>query len=316
MIYDIADIWSASDGWPVKRLKLAARDGGGAEKGALLFLGGRGDHMQKYSETLEYWAETGWAVESFDWRGQGGSGRFGKDRLTGHIDDFSCWLDDLEAYCRDWLARTAGPHVIVSHSMGGHILLRALVERRVNIDAAVLVAPMIGIRASGLPGMVARAIAGAVCAAGYSCWPLWPSRLYGPGVERHMRRALTHSERRITQEIAFRRKHGDLIVDAPSWGWLKAAYRSIGLLEHAGGIEKVTAPVLILATHGDRLVSMSAIMGVARRLPDARIHCYGRSVAHEILREVDHVRDDALDRIDSFFDEVTAARRSRDGTAK
>jgi aspartyl-tRNA(Asn)/glutamyl-tRNA(Gln) amidotransferase subunit B len=43
---------------------------------------------------------------------------------------------------------------------------------------------------------------------------------------------------------------------------------------------------------------------IAARLPDARLHVYGREAAHEILRELDPVRLDALGRIDRFLDEV------------
>jgi lysophospholipase len=66
-------------------------------------------------------------------------------------------------------------------------------------------------------------------------------------------------------------------------------------------------PLLILAARHDRLVSTPAIQRVAKRIPGARLHIYGRDAAHEILRESDHVRMDALCRIDAFFDEAAPA---------
>ena len=46
--------------------------------------------------------------------------RLGSDAVTGHIDDFSTWVDDLAALWADWRAATPGPHVLAGHSMGGH----------------------------------------------------------------------------------------------------------------------------------------------------------------------------------------------------
>lgn len=305
-IYDLADNWIAPDGWPLARVRLEQT--GEERRGSLLFLTGRADHMEKYAESMRHWAAAGWAVESFDWRGQGGSGRFAADTTVGHAEDFRHWLDDLAAYCREWYARTPSPHVIIAHSMGGHLLLRALAEERVEVDAAILIAPMIGIRAGGLPAILAGRIARAACALGHRHRSLWPSRARTPQVEHAIRTHLTHSVERFAQEARFRRNRPDLMVDAPSWGWLHAAYSSMALLGNPGMVERVTAPMLILASTGDRLVSTPAIRRVARRLRNARFHVYGGHVAHEILREVDAVRDDALARIADFLDECAPVR--------
>jgi len=303
MIDDISDIWHAPDGWPVRRARIEGGNGGGAVRGSLLFLAGRGDHMEKYAETLGDWADRGWAVESFDWRGQGGSGRLGPDNLLGHAEDFEGWVADLAAYGADWRARTPGPHVAVAHSMGGHLLLRALAEGRVKLDAAVLVAPMAGIHAGALPHLVAEGIASAACALGHSGRSLWSLRSRTPRQVEALRKRLTHSRERFEQEQHLRRHRPELVMDAPSWGWLRAAYRSISQLDRRGAVEGIDLPILILASKADRLVPASAIARVARRLPHARLHFYGNEAAHEILREVDSVRDDALARIDAFLDE-------------
>lgn len=299
-----SDIWLAPDGWPIRRARLPARQ---VPRGSLLFLAGRGDHMEKYAETLHHWADRGWRVDSFDWRGQGGSGRFSSDALLGHVEDFGCWLDDLEAYCAQWRADHPGPHVIVAHSMGGHLALRALADRRIAADAVVLVAPMLGIAAAGIPFPLGARIAGLACSLGQAERSLWRSSPPTPTVMAAMRTTLTHSQERFDQEARLRRERPELALDAPSWGWMRAAYRSIALLDRPGYLEGVKTPMLILATKGDRLVSAPAIARKARHLPHAHLHFYGRGVAHEILREVDSVRDDALARIDAFLDDHAPA---------
>jgi len=312
---DTVTFWRAKDGWPIRAARLFPPETL-ARRGSILFLNGRADHIEKYAEAMLGWAAQGWTVDSFDWRGQGGSGRVAPAApMLGHIPDFEIWLDDLRDYAARWRAGTPGPHVIVGHSMGGHLLLRALAERRVTADAAVLVAPMLGLVAGGVPHAVARRLCEAVCALGLGERPLWPERSRTPERETALRERLTHSRERFAQEQEMRRAHPDLAMDAPSWGWLRAAYHSIERLEAPGLLENVRTPVLIVASRMDKLVSALAIEQVARRLPDARLHFYGPEAAHEILREADLVRDDALARIDAFLEDhappVAAAAEGR-----
>ncbi len=313
---DAVTFRQAGDGWP---LRSACFDppAGVAGRGSLLFLSGRADHIEKYTETMRDWAARGWAVESFDWRGQGGSGRIVEHApMLGHIADFEQWLADLEHYAARWRVRMPGPHVIIGHSMGGHLLLRSLAEGRVAADAAVLVAPMIDLVAGGLPHGAARRIADLFCSLGFVERPLWPERSRTPERETALQGRLTHSPERFAQEREARLARPDLAMDAPSWGWLRAAYQSIERLQAPRLVETVETPVLILASRADRLVAASAIEALARRLPQGQAHFYGAEAAHEILREADPVRNDALARIDAFLDEAApppsaAAERRR-----
>ncbi len=303
MIIDDAmmESWSAPDGWRLRRIRIA---GQGAPRGSMLFLGGRADHIEKYDEALLGWAKEGWTVESVDWRGQGGSGRMIAGSALGHAEDFVGWLDDIAAYGQDWRARTEGPHVIVAHSMGGHLVLRALAEGRLSADAAVLSAPMLGIHTGALPHCLAVRITAAACALRASRKAVWPSHRRTPGVKDVIQTSLTHSVERFAREAQFELDRPDIVLDAPTWGWLRAAYRSLAAIDRPGYLERVTTPLLILASEGDKVVSTPAIVrAVEERLPDARLHLYESNVAHEILREVDAVRDDALARIDRFFAE-------------
>jgi lysophospholipase len=61
-------------------------------------------------------------------------------------------------------------------------------------------------------------------------------------------------------------------------------------------------PVLLIGTDRDRLVSPEAVRDAARWLPRAELKMYP-DAAHEILREADPVRLDALATIDHFLDE-------------
>ena len=89
-----------------------------------------------------------------------------------------------------------------------------------------------------------------------------------------------------------------------SWGWVRAALDSIRMLARPGVIESVDLPVFLLATTADRLVGVRAMQRMEARLPHVRSLWFGSEAAHEILREIDPVRDKALAGIDAFLDEV------------
>lgn len=270
----------------------------------MLILGGRGDMIEKYLEVIHHWAGRGWAVTSFDWRGQGGSGRMTGDPLCGHIDDFGQWIADLDAFVADWFAEGDGPSVIVAHSMGGHLLLRALAEGMAAPDAAVTVAPMMGVHTAPLPRWLAVGIAEGMCALGLAEKQAWTQKEESERQRRMRQQRLTHDPERYADELWWRDHSRDVALGPPSWKWVAQALHSTHALVQGRGIEHIAMPLLILAARTDRLVSTPAIERIAARISGARLHVYGREAAHEILRELDPVRLDALARIDGFLDEV------------
>lgn len=293
------DYWTAPDGWPVRRYRL-----GSGARGRMLVLGGRGDMIEKYLEVIHHWAERGWAVTSFDWRGQGGSGRLTDDPLCGHVADFGDWIADLAALATEWRAEGGGPCVMVGHSMGGHMLLRALAEGLEPPDAVVLTAPMLGLHSAPLPLWLAHGVARAMVALGHGEKRAWTQKEGSERLNRIRQKRLTHDPERYADELWWRDHSRDVALGPPSWNWVLQALESTRAMTRGDGVARVDAPMLILATKADALVSTPAIRAMAARIPNARTHIYGREAAHEILREMDPVRLDALARIDAFLDEV------------
>ena len=96
----------------------------------------------------------------------------------------------------------------------------------------------------------------------------------------------------------------EIALGPPSWNWVAQALESTQALSQGDGLTQIDVPLLILATRVDQLVSTPAIRAAAARISGAQLHVYGREAAHEILRELDGVRLDALGRIDAFLDEA------------
>lgn len=289
---------SAADGWPLRMFDWPAD----AERprGTLLFQGGRGDIFEKYLEAFAHWHARGWHVASFDWRGQGGSGRAGPDPMVGHIDAFEPWIDDLAE--RFDALDDAKPLVIVAHSMGGHLVLRALIERRVAPEAVVMVAPMLGLQSAPFTPSVAQRVARLMTRIGTPKRAAWKTneRPALPGASR--KAFLTHCAERYSDELWWKDQQPELGIGPPSWEWLALAYGSTLESFRPGVLERVETPILLLAADRDKLVQPKAIHEAARRLPNAALIRFGDESAHEILREVDPVRLRALGEIDRFFD--------------
>lgn len=283
--------WRAPDGWLHRRLDWPQTEEAAA-RGSLLFAGGRGDFIEKYLEPLAYWHRRGWAVTSFDWRGQGAS-RGSLDE--GDLDSMDSLVDDLAALVAEQRAGPA-PHVAIAHSMGGHLLLRALAERRVELDAAVLVAPMLAINTGLLPFWAAARLAAAMSRFGWRRVPVWRDT---PSAGRQQ--ALTASAERYQDELWWWEKEPGFRIGAPSWGWLDAAYRSCARLD-GKAMRGIATPVLILGSEADKVVSPAAIRRAASRIPEAKLLMFA-AAGHEILREADPVRLEALAAIDDFLDE-------------
>ncbi|WP_209346994.1 alpha/beta hydrolase [Pontixanthobacter sp. CEM42] len=302
----VESTWSASDGHQIRRIDWPGVNGdakgGVAARGSILFFPGRGDNYEKYLESLQQWHEAGWKVTAADWRGQAGSGRLGDDAITGHIDDYSIWIDDLAAFWKEWIASTPGPHVLSGHSMGGHLVLRGLVERQVTPDAMFLSAPMLGFFGNVLPRSFMHGATKLIKRLRGDTTQAWKWSEKPGEIPVGRINLLTHDKERYADELWWRENRPELVMGPGSWGWVERGYASMGAMFAPGALEAVNTPVLLIGISNDKLVDMKAIKEAAERLPNGELLAFGKEAHHEILREVDEVRDRAMDGIAEFLD--------------
>jgi lysophospholipase len=284
--------WRAPDGWDLRRFDWPIA---GAARGNLLFLGGRADFAEKYLEALAHWHDGGWSVAGFDWRGQGGSGRYLADPLICHIPDFDPLLDDLDAFVHGWKAESGGPHIIVGHSMGAQLTLRLLARGSGLIDGAVLMSPMLGLRP--LPTAAARAIANVAILAGRRERRIWERDLGNYGGR------MTACPDRQADKIWWKAAQPQIASGAPSWGWLRAACASIAALP-VRDLAGIATPLLMLASKRDPVIDIGTLRRAAARLQRAELRLF-EGKGHELLREADGVRLPVLSAIDGFLDRMS-----------
>lgn len=288
--------WRAPDGWHLRRFSWPAE---GGARGSILFQCGRGDAFEKYLELLAHWHAAGWNVASLDWRGQGGSGRLGRDANVGHCDDFGGLVGDLEGFWADWAATAPRPHALVGHSMGGHLVLRTLLGGLIRPDAAVLASPMLGLH-SPVPNWLGERVARVMARVRGPARAAWKAS-ERPGRFRRQD-LLTHDDARYADELWWQETQPELKLGPPSWAWVAEAYRSTRRQRADPRLDTLDVPVLALLPTADKLIDPAAVAAVAHRLPRGELVTWGLEARHELLREADPVRDAAIAAIDRFLD--------------
>lgn len=244
----------------------------GVARGTVLLLPGRTEYVEKYFRVIARLTAMGFAVATLDWRGQGMSTRRAPGRL-GHVDDFAEYQQDLRAFL-DWPALRAlsGPRVLLSHSMGGAVALRGLVDGAAAADAAIFSAPFWGLGVKGFAGGVARAGANAAVALGLG---MRGAPVGAGGADRSYAarqdfdgNVLTSDPEHFAWFGAQAEARPDLTLGAPTFGWLAAAFRELEALRRAPAPE---LPALLLLGDAEKVVDPAAVKAWVAKAPHAAL---------------------------------------------
>lgn len=265
------------------RLRAAVWRGGDA--GHVLLFPGRTEYLEKYAPLVERLRARGLGVAALDWRGQGLSDR--KVERLGHVEDFAEFQEDALALLR-WRAVEAlpGPRLLLCHSMGGCIGLRALMDgalsgRRDRPAAAVFSAPMWGLSIRGWMATVARITAFFATKTGNGAMAARRARetyVLDTDFENNV---LTFDRTAWDRFVAEADAHPELTLAAPTFSWLDAAFTEMSALKRA---EPPSVPRLILLGEDERVVSPAAIRDHSARGRGAELTVIPRA-RHEPLME-------------------------------
>lgn len=121
--------------WPLPRAR-----------GGVLVVHGLGEHASRYEQLARWFNAHGYAVRAWDQRGHGGSP--GPRGVLSHPDDL---LADLSVVHADYARTLGSAPLLLGHSMGGLVALRAVLDERVAPKALVLSSP--ALRSHASPGL-------------------------------------------------------------------------------------------------------------------------------------------------------------------
>ena len=278
--------WMRGDGWSHRRFDWPAD---GAPRGSILFQGGRGDIIEKYLESFAHWHDAGLVGHGVRLARAGGSGRLQPGSARRPCQRLRrSTSPTVGLFWRQWARDRAGAaRSLMGHSMGGHLLLRAMAEGAVTPDAAVLVAPMLGLHAplgwSWLGERAARLLGGV----GNSARAAWRDNEI-PRREVDAAGAADPRRRPLRRRIVLETGAPELSLGPPSWAWVIEAFRSTrDAARRSAAADDGGAGARAGRRRGQAGRARSSRWRRSQKLPDARIVRFGPESAHEILREAD-----------------------------
>ena len=277
----------------------------GPHRGTVCLVQGRTEYIEKYFETIADFRARGFAVATFDWRGQGGSDRLIGNRTTGYVDRFEDYWTDLKSFHAEILLPDCPPpFYLVGHSMGGLASLFAATRDRMMFDRMFLSAPMVSLH--GMEDSLSMLGGAAEVLSFLGLGPM-PFRRRGdrrPHEGGFLENPLTSDMLRYMRMVETVRADDGLYLGSPSFRWLAASTRAMleaGKEEFAGRLQ---IPLLVLAAARDTIVSTPAIEQLGLRLRNGR-HVVIAGAKHEIFMETDAVRGQALAAFDAFITNQT-----------
>jgi lysophospholipase len=269
-------------------------------RGTIALVGGRGDFIERYFETIRDLVSRNFSVATFDFRGQGGSQRPCRNPYRSNLRNFSDYDDDFESFMNQLvLPDMPPPYYVLAHSTGGTVVLRAL-RKRTWFDKAVLTSALLGVHTSPWPMPIVRLLATLVPLCGMGSMFL-PGHLRKPlSLKGFANNPFSSDMHRFTRDTSILEANPELGLGGPSFSWLRAGLRAMDELQRMASHEKLRTPVLIVAAGQDQIVNTESIRRFARRLhgislvviPEAR---------HEILTEKTEIREQFFAAFDSFM---------------
>lgn len=283
----------AMSGYDGKKLRFARWEATrGPRRGTICLLQGRGEFIEKYFETIADLRRRGFAVATFDLRGQGASHRELTNPRKGHITDFAEYDKDLLRFMKDIVLPDCPPPFYgLGHSMGGNILLRNAAMPGSWFSRMILTAPMIAFADEriGYPQALVQSYAELGALIGASTAYVHGGTDRPEQAEDFESNVLTSDRERWSRNKAVIDVAPQLGLGAPTIGWLRAAYRSNRRISNPAFARSLGVPVLLFASGDDTIVSTRAIeeFGVRLKVGNSILIPGAR---HEILQENDTMR--------------------------
>ena len=251
----------------------------GTPKGVVVISHGYAEHCGRYHEVAHVIVRAGWAALSYDVRGHGKS-----PGQRGYIDRFTTYLADfaaIQAGAREQFGASA-PMVLLGHSHGSLITLRALAdERPPQATAAILSSPFLALRLRVPAHKRALAWIGSALA----------PKLSQPNALRV--EDLTADKQKQAERIADK-----LCFDIATSRWFtEASAAQDHVYAHA---DRVRLPTTWLVGHDDPIADPARSKAVAAKIAGASYHDLV-GMKHEVFNEIDRAK---------VFDALTEALRA------
>ena len=241
-------------------------------RAGLLLVHGLAEHSGRYAHVARYFAARGYASVALDYRGHG---RSPGPRV--HVESFDSWCDDVAAGLA--LARRTHPGIPVipvGHSQGGLIVILQALRDPDGRPGTVVSSPLLGVAPPSRPGAALKLATKVLMRVAPRL--LVPNRVNPDW--------LSHDP-----EVGRAYLADPLVSRKVSAGWLRALQRAIAEAHARAG--SWASPLLVLASHGDRIVDAAATARWVSRAPAGTVEAvYRDDLHHELFNET--AKDEVL----------------------
>ena len=269
--------------------------------GSVLLLNGRSEFLEKYKEPIEKLKSRGYYIYSIDWRGQGLSTRLLKNRHKGYVKDFTDYIKDLLVFFNKIIEPGAvKPVIMLAHSMGGNIAIRFIHDFPGLVEKAVLTAPMFGINTTPIPVYFVRLLSKYMINSGLEQSYVIGNGDYIAESQKFKGNKLTSDPKRFKDHINAVIENPKLALGGVTYGWLSAAFDSIGVISKPGYFESIKTKILLVSGKADRIVSIKAQKRYSQRMLKCKFILINEA-KHEILKERKDVQATFWDAFDQFI---------------
>lgn len=273
-------------------------------RGSVVVANGYTENVEKYAEVAFDLYAQGYSVFMIDHRGQGQSSRLIPDGQVAYIDDFSYLVADLKTLIETVVKPNSDGQALflLAHSMGGGIGAAYLEAYPQDFAAAVLSAPMLGIRLPNWDKDFAIATLRTLNFLGQGKNIAWGKTKKVPYSGKFDGNELTHSLARYQMAAAATLVIGNNTIQAPANDWVLRAL--VGSDEALKGSARVKTPVLLFQAGKDTFVTNPEQTQFCSAIEVCQLVPYAQA-SHEIFMEVDAVRSDAFQRMVNLFNSYT-----------
>ncbi len=292
----VAHFVSAADGTKVRFAIWA-----GGARGMVMLLPGRTEYIEKYGRMIGDLTKRGFSVVVIDWRGQGLSDHIDGRTDLGDVVDFADYQQDMAAVLNHpTVTALSGPRLLFSHSMGGCIALRHLMDTH-DFKAAVFSAPMWNVimpkgtrtLVAGL-SKIARAIGRGKARVPKSNGDFYVLKA------KFADNDLTTDQNFWDYMVDHIRAKPALGLGGASMRWFRSALDEFASFKTS---KLPDLPMLVMLGTDERIVLPEAIHHLVPRIPNAQLKIFDNA-RHEIWMESPEIRKKAWAATDKFLDAI------------
>lgn len=266
-------------------------------RGTLIFCPGRTEFIEKYFETIEDFLALGFTVLIVDPRGQGLSSRLLDDPVKSYVKDFQDYADDLSYVTDQFSEQLPKPHIAMGHSMGGLVVLQAILSGVMMPSAVVCSAPMTGL--FDVETSIMSYIIRFASMLGFSKQRIPFQKQEGGLPVPFKANKLTSDETRFKLWAEYFQTVPKLRVGPPTYAWIVEGIKAMAYVNRNAAELKI--PGLIVAAGGDPIVDPAS----NRRFAEAAGIDYHvvPGALHEVFLEQDRYRVQFFERFEKFLDD-------------